>query len=83
MTESEYKKLRGCLQKYEKEADRLSVITRKRAEINNGILSMNCAYDKQVNFDYLGEDFKEKLKNVIVSFLDAEIETIRKSMEDI
>lgn len=83
MTESEYKEQSERLEKYKKAADRLSVITRRRAEINNGILSMNCAYDKQVNFDYLGEDFKEKLKNIIVSFFDAEIETIRKSMEDI
>lgn len=83
MTESEYKEQSERLRAYENAQDKLSVIEKKKSAIGNGILSMNCAYDRQIDFDYLGDDFKQRLIDVITSFLETEIETIRKSMEDI
>lgn len=81
MTELEYKKQSERIERYKNVQDKISVIEKKKSAIQNGLLSMNCAYDRQIDFDYLGEDFKQKLSDVIVSFLDTEIETTRKSME--
>ena len=88
MTESEYKEQSERLGRYRKAADRLSVITQKKADISNGVISIdcvstNCDYGKQIDFEYLGEDFKKMLTDSVVSFLDSEIETIKKSMDDI
>lgn len=83
MTESEYKKQSERLGKYKNAQDRISVIERKKSIIENGILSINCDYDKNIDFDYLGDGFKQKLVETITSFLESEIEEIKKSMEDI
>ena len=83
MTETEYKEQKERLSRYEKARDRIAVIAKVRALINNGILSINCACDKHVDFDYLGEEFKERLVNHITSFLDNEIENAKQSMEDV
>lgn len=83
MAESEYKEQNARLEKYNNIRDRISVITRKKSEINNGILSINCAYDKVIDFDYLGDDFKGRLLNNIISFLYSEIEASKKSMENV
>lgn len=83
MTELEYKEQSERLEKYKKAEDKISVISRKKSEISNGILSIRCAQNKEVNFNYLGDDFKERLLGNILSFLDSEIESIKKSMEDI
>lgn len=83
MTESEYKEQNERIKKYENAQDRICAIEKNKYKIRNGLLSINCAYDRQVDFDYLGDDFKERMINSISSFLDTEIETIRKSMEDI
>ena len=61
MTETEYKEQKERLSRYEKARDRIAVIAKVRALINNGILSINCAYDKHVDFDYLGDEFKKML----------------------
>lgn len=83
MTELESKEQSERLEKYKKAEDGISVLERKKSQINNGILSIECTCDKSVDFDYLGEDFKENLTRNIISFLDSEIQSIRKSMEDI
>lgn len=83
MTESEYKEQSERIKKYENAQGRICAIEKKKSAIQNGLLSMNCVYDRQVDFDYLGDDFKERLINSIASFLDTEIEAIRKSMGDI
>lgn len=81
MTELEYKNQSERIEKYKNVQDKISVIEKKKSAIQNGLLSMNCAYGRQIDFDYLGEDFRQRLSDVIVSFLDTEIETMRKSME--
>lgn len=83
MTELEYKEQGERVEKYKNAQDKISVIEKKKSAIENGISSMNCAYDRQIDFDYLGDYFKQRLICAIVSFFDTEIETIRKSMEDI
>lgn len=83
MTELEYKEQSERMKRYKNAQDRISVIEKKKSAIQNGLSSMNCAYDKRIEFDYLGEDFKQRLVDFIVSFLDTEVETIRKSMGDI
>lgn len=83
MTELEYKEQSERTERYKNAQDKISVIEKKKSAIQNGLLSINCAYDKQIDFDYLGDDFKQRMVDCIVSFLDTEIETIRKSMADI
>lgn len=83
MTESEYKEQSERLKKFKSAQDEISAIENRKAKIRNGILSINCDYNKEVDFKYFGDDFEERLINNITSFLDSEIETIRKSMEDI
>lgn len=83
MTDAEYKEQNERIKKYNKCTDRISVIESKKSAIQNGILSIQCVYDKQINFDYLGDDFKEKIVENIISFLDTEIQNIKKSMEGI
>ncbi len=83
MTITEYKEQSEKIEKYDKCTDRISVIVRNRHIIQNGILSIQCAYDKQVDFDYLGDNFKQRLIENIVSFLNREIVNIRKEMEEI
>ena len=83
MTEAEYKEQKERISRYEKARDRIAVITKDRDLINNGILSINCAYDKHVDFDYLGDEFKKMLVNHITSFLNNEIENVKKSMDGV
>ena len=83
MTEAEYKEQKERISRYEKARDRIAVIVKDRTLINDGILSINCANDKHVDFDYLGEEFKERLVIHITSFLDNEIENVKKSMDDV
>ena len=83
MTEKEYKELQARLEKYKCAEDRISVLERKKSSIQNGIMLITCAYQRQVDFDYLGDDFKERLVECICYFLDTEIQHIRESMDEI
>lgn len=83
MTESEFIKQNTRIEKYKNEYGKIGVIEGKRTAISNGIFSISCKYSRTIDFDFLGDDFKERLQNAIVSFLDSEIEAIKKSMEDI
>ncbi len=83
MTDIEYKEQSERVEKYNKCADKVSVIEEKKSAIQNGILSIQCSRDKQIDFDYLGDNFKQRLIENIVSFLDEEIENIKKEMEKI
>lgn len=83
MTNIEYKDQSERIEKYKKCSGRIFSIEKKKFAIQNGILSIQCSYDKQIDFDYLGEDFKQRLIENIVSFLDGEIENIKKEMEKI
>ncbi len=80
MTDTEYKELSDRIEKYKKCADKISVIEKKKLAIRNGILSIQCAYDKQIDFNYLGDNFKQRLTKNVASFLDGEIENIKKEM---
>lgn len=83
MTDIEYKEQSERVGKYNKCSDKVSVIEKKKSAIQNGILSIQCSGDKQIDFDYLGNDFKKRLIENIVSFLDSEIENVKKEMENI
>lgn len=83
MTESEFTKQNMRVEKYKNEYGKIGVIENKRTAISNGILSIQCEYNRTIDFDFLGDYFKERLQNVIILFLDSEIEAIRKSMEEI
>lgn len=83
MTEAEYKEQKERISRYEKARDRIAVITKDRDLINDRISSINCANDKHVDFDYLGEEFKERLIDNITWFLDNKIENVKKSMDDV
>ena len=83
MTELEFEKQENRILKYKNAIDKIAAIENKKAKIKNGILSIKCAYDKDIDFEYLGNEFKERLIQNIVSFFDSEIENIKKSMEEI
>lgn len=83
MTESECKEQSERLEKYRNMQDKISVIVKKKSQISSGIISIKCMGSNVVDFDYLGDDFRERLTENILSLLDSEIETIKKSMETI
>lgn len=83
MTELECREQSERVKKYNSAQDRISVIEKKKSAIRNGLFSMNCAYERNIDFDYFGDEFKQRLIDAITSFLETEIEIIRKSMEDI
>lgn len=83
MTESEYEEQSERLKKYSGCENAISALSRKKSDVEAGILSIRCTRVGEVDFGYFGKDFGERLQNTIALFLDSEIETIRKSMEEI
>lgn len=83
MTESEYKQQIERINQYNAAINKISIISEKKQLIIDDGLAFVCSENRWIYFDYLGEDFKQRLINNITSFFDLEIESIRKSMEDI
>lgn len=80
MTESEYKEQSERLKQYKSAQEKIFNINKKKMEISSGIVSIQCVENGAVYFD---ENFSERLIKNIVALLNAEIETIKKSMENI
>lgn len=80
MTEEEYKNQSERTGKYESAKDKISVLERKKLLISAGIYSVKtlCA---DIDFEYLGNDFKNRFTEHIIGFFDAEIEKIKREME--
>lgn len=83
MTASEYKKQGERLEKYKRAENRISDISRIKSAISAGIISIDCACNREILFDNFGEEFKDKLSKTIIELLDLEIENTEKYMEDI
>lgn len=67
MTDIEYKEQNERVEKYNKCADMISVIEKKKSAIQCGISSIQCAY-RNIDFDYLVDNFKKRLIGNIVLF---------------
>lgn len=83
MTESEYNEQKERLEEYRSAQNKVSSIAAMKLKINVGIREIQCDHGNKINLALYDEDFCNRLKDNIVSFLDKEIECIKKSMEDI
>ena len=83
MTETEYKKQSERLEKYKKAENRMSNISEMKSAISKGIISINCAYDREIHVAGFGQEFEERLAKVIMEILDLEIEDTAKYTKNI
>lgn len=82
MTKEEYKEQSERLKQYKSAMDKISVIERKKSQISVGICFIQTPHEN-IDFDYLGDDFGNRLMDHITSFLDTEIQKAQKEMEAI